>query len=82
MTPVVAGELWRLGCGDARRPALLPRSVVVRRRSSAHVVDHLGDRSRHDGSLKPALKPRQISLGLDLPSDASGTAIPGVPARG
>ena len=39
------------------------------RQTSAHVVDHLGDRSRHDGSLKPTLKPRQIPLALDLPSD-------------
>lgn len=46
------------------------------RRTSAHVVDHLGDRSRHDGSLKPALKPRQIPLGLDLPSDCIGYRDP------
>lgn len=46
------------------------------RRTSAHVVDHLGDRSRHDGSLKPALKPRQIPLALDLPSDRIGHRDP------
>jgi hypothetical protein len=34
------------------------------------------NRARHDGPLTPALEPRQIPLGLDLPPDRVGHREP------